>query len=561
MTGIDQEGRAETATAVEPEPEGRFVAPAPFAIALGVVILASADPVARILDSILPPAATVRSVGYPYPGFARAYPFALRILGGAMIAAGVVWLVAARARLRPPSARALPTIAVGLFALASFAWIAWLAYPHNAYPDDAHIHWVDIFFGRSDRFFYVLVKPEHWLFYDHPHVAQGLHSALNVLLAAAAGRRLFPGRPWMATAVAGSVAASMLMAVFADGSSDVMLNATLILTVFVLLLDRSKWLGAALFFITLGRPPFVLFAFAVVLTEVLLGVREGERGIRAAWRDPYLRWVVLTFAALFAGWHAFLSLRGLNWILANGRLFDAPHFEIDPENVDGYVASRFGGMFFLHAVWLYPISALVGSVYAAVRLRALPLTVRKGFVAAWLFVLMGVVTQEYLVIKGFTIKYLGYYVPLVIVLGWTALAVGARPRLRAALAGAAVFMMLAPLAAHPSRLDDRDEFLARPLTQLFYDRQELRAMVDPDRLATTIRSRSDRNYMAYVFRLACGRFLEVEPGQAPPGGAVVTRSLAGYEEAEVLWRGDDIFLVAAGRGTVPGGVRGRCPSR
>ncbi|MEX0875750.1 MAG: hypothetical protein WD646_00765 [Actinomycetota bacterium] len=520
---------------------------------LGLGLLLAGQAVASGLQDLLPGRAMVRSSGTFYPPFQEAGPWVLRGLGvaillgtstGLVVGSGV-WSHATRwfARLRP-------MVAIAVLVVAAFVIYSLLAYPHNAFPSNARIHWVDIFFHRNDRFFYVLVKPLHSLFYDQPHLLQGLTGAGNVTLVYALGRRLLSSQ-WTAVAMAASFLASGLMMTFANGAEDVHINVAVLLFALLLYARRSRLLGLAIFVVTLGRPPFVVMVGAFVLTEVVISAlsEEGSRlqsRLRRVLENRFLLQQVGLFAGLFVVWHTALAIAGVNWLFANGRLVDVPHLDFEPIAVGGFTISSMSMTYVLHSLWIFPAATLGANVLVVALFRRLTVDLKRAFIFIWLFVVMTVGIAEWFPMYYFNVRFLAYVFPFVLVGGW--LVFGAVPegqRLVPLRVGAAVLMLASTLAMPSTALETRNRVRESRMSAAFHDRRELRSLVGDASVSMDFGGRADRNYLAYVLRRPLDRIGRAGTNVESLAGVwfVLTSDQFRYQGAEVVWHGTELRLV------------------
>lgn len=515
---------------------------------LGGALVAVAGPVTALLQRLLPRAATVSSAGTQYPSFGDAFPVTLRSIGFVLLLVTFAPLVRGSRPLRWVQDHPVQ-VATALAGLA-FTVYAWLAYPHNAFPSNARIHWVDIFFApRADNYFYALVKLPHRVFYDYPHVLQGALGAANYLLLFAVGRRLLPrALPALGLALAYLISAQMLL--FANGGEDVTLNVTLLLLSIWALSHRSGLLiGGTLFLVTLGRPQFVLLACAFFATQPVCDLAAAGPG--ASWSarlgvvrsDRMLRTAVLAFGFLFAGWHAFLAAIDASWLLVDSQVLDTGLLDLRPREIDGYTIRPYSGAYLLHALWVIPVPVLAANGIVAARFRALGEDQRRVAAVLWVFVATTVLLSEHFVLYYYNIRYLSYLLPLLLVGAWLVFA-NAQPRASRMAAIGAALLLLSPAAGSHQELPRHAALAAQPLAQLFPDRLELRRLTSDREVATTIESHTHRNYLAYLVRRPHGDIAVVEPATAPSGAVVFTTSMEGFDEARVLYRGESIFLVS-----------------
>jgi len=510
--------------------------------------------IARVIADILPLRMTVSSAGTAYPAFAEAAPFMIRTMGLVILAGVAGGLIATRERVTALLRRhecVATWVALGLLLAGTAVLYGWLAYPHNAGPSNSRIHWVDIFYNRRDRFFYVLVKPFHMLFYEMPHVLQALNGVVNVALVYAIGARLFASR-WIALLMSLSFAASGLMLGFANGAEDVMINVAFLLLVVLLAVRRSPLLGVGLFLVHLGRPPFILFAIAFAAAEILFSTPEGERVtlrglLRGAVRNRYLTRTLAVTGGLFLLWHLSLWIAGVNWILANGRLFDVPSFDLQARSIDGFDIYPWSMTYTLHLLWIIPAPILLTNAAAALGLRRMKREDARLFVFIWLFVGAHLLMSEYISQLYFNVRYLTYLFPLTMITAWMALRIRRRDSAwRPVVAGLTVLLAASTLITSTEAFEFRRKLLGNSISQTFYDRAELRDLVGERPVATDL-NLSSRNYLAYVLKRPLAEIHEVSTaGEFLDGALVFTADVRAYGDPEVLWTGRAISLVDPG---------------
>lgn len=542
ITGAPQASKRSTI------PRGPSSVASAVGIAVAIVLYARAHHVARWLDEVLPAAATVKSAGTQFPGLRDAFGFQLRGLVLVAVAVAVVAFVARRPatvtwRLSPATA----WLALAVLVLGAAALYGYLGYPHNGFPSNSRIHWVDIHFDRADSFHYTLPKLPHRLFYDAPYLLQALNAAVNVVLAYLIGLTLLPRR-WLALVMAATLVGSSLMLTFADTAEDVQLNIAAMLFAALAYARRwTPWLGVSLVLVVLGRPQLVLVAVAVVVAEVFVVGEGTPRSIgsrlRAVLANRFLITNLAVALGLFLAWHAYLVSRGDHWFLHDGKLIDAPAFNtVAPREVDGFVISQFSGAYLLHALWIFPVVYVVATAIVAGSFRRLPLASRRFALFAWTITAGGILASEVKPLYYFNVRYLGYLWPLVFVAAW--LVLDAPLTKRVAVAVPVVALALSALTPYWQFRDTRERMTRQPVASAFGDRGELRGLVGDAPVATTFELPGVRNYLSYLFKRPVDEIAEVEPGEVPPPGFVV--ALASDEvPGEVVYREGRLVVVKA----------------
>src|SRR4051794_21601671 len=144
------------------------VAGSPLAIAVialaGLALWCKSRTVAYRLSHLLPLGAVVRSRGTGFPSFVAAMPFTIRATVLVVAATAVVAFVSAHAPRRGDWPKWANRAGLALLVVAAALLYGRLGYPHNGFPANARIHWVDIYFTRAGEWWYTLVKFPHKLF-------------------------------------------------------------------------------------------------------------------------------------------------------------------------------------------------------------------------------------------------------------------------------------------------------------------------------------------------------------------------------------------------------------
>lgn len=475
--------------------------------ALAALLYGMADRVSSLIASWMPLAWRVSSAGSQYPGLSEAMPTILRGMAAVLvIGLGVETLlrtVSWRPSLNVAAAR-WHVIALGVLSLVTAVLHGVLARPHNAFPSNSRLHWVEIWFDRRDDFFYPLLKGPHYLFYDAPWLLMAINAAVNVLLLAAIVRRV-TGRPWVGVAAAATYAVSAQMLLFANSAEDVQLGVmALLLVVWAHGRRKPVLMAGGLFVAMLARPSFLLIVPAFVVAELVSTRHEGSAvwaRARAVLRDRYFVLTLAVFAALFVAWHGWLGVRGDGWLLADGQLIKRGHFGLEPREIDGFSISPFSGAYLGHVLWLYPAPLLVAASVVVARWRRLSPTASDtaglvvGFVVATMLLLEG------FPLMYFNIRYIAYMLPLLIVVAWMLPLV--LPDLRVAGAGAwfvVVVLVLSSAAAPHREWAIRETILSDPLTGLFPQRQQLRSELAGEPVYVSVGRLQRRNVVAYLIR-------------------------------------------------------------
>ena len=505
---MEKVGEVEGVEATLPEPDDRSSARSG-AVALlvaGVIIVAAVAPIADLIEFLLPTRGEVSSRGTAFRSFADVGEQVVRRTGAVVALAALASLVVGRLRWSSDGRlhRGFGSALAPLLMIVGAVWYGWLGNPHNGFPTNARIHWVDFETSRVDDFFYAAGRLPHWIFYDVPYVWQAINAAIVVGLAFAIGRRL--GLSTLGAAAMGAtplVATNLLL--FADTAEDVLLNTALLLFVCLAALRREPvTLGVALTMAVLGRPSFLILGACVAVGEALGELRRTS-SVRAATRELFSRYVVVTGAVTVVGIivsQAVMEILGDRYFFVDGKIIDTgPLSSAEPVEVEGFVISAFSGAYLAHLVWMMPLTFLVGTVYAVVRASRLPEPIERFVYFGAAAAVVVLVVHESQPLLYYNVRYLTYVWPFLFVTAWAgfaALRVGsARPSLHAAVV-VALFAGSLAVPADPVGLKRTIE--ARPDVELLEVRDELRALGDDGFIAMTFGSRSSRNFMAYVMR-------------------------------------------------------------
>lgn len=510
----------------------------------GIVLIVSAEPLTAVLRRLLPFGAEVRSAGTQYPSFTDAYPTTLRGLGILVIVATIVAPLAARLEV----SRRGQTIALIAVALATGIVYGWLAWPHNGFPSNARIHWVDIFYNRADDFFYALVKLPHVIFYGHPWLLQALNGTLNVALAGYVVLRL-TDRRWAAIGASISFAVSSQLLRFANSAEDLQLAVTSLLVVaLAYVVRRPVFLAGAIFLAMLSRPPFLLVLPALALTEFVLIEPSRENSwwrshVRACRENRFLWVTLVTFTLAFIGWHVVLHAVAQSWVVTAGEILGGDPLNTPPQTVDGHTISAFDGSYVGHLAWLVPLPVWIALAIVVAKFDRLDLRSRRFALLAAAFVAATLLVAEGLVLNYFNLRYATYVIPFIFVTAWLATTVVAGRSHRSLSVLAVVLLTFS--TATPPHVEHavRRTVLERPISHAVSDGHELRRATDGRTLATTFRSRSDLNYLSYLFRRPFSHFEVVrEPSEVPADAVVVTGEVGAFP-GRVIYKIDGFQVI------------------
>ena len=338
---------------------------------LGLVVTLLAGSLANVAEWLLPAGWQVSSTGTGFGSFSaigeelfRRIGWLLLVASGAMFLSGVVPWRSAEVTPR------LRRVVIVLVTSGSAIWYGWLAQPHNGFPANSRIHWVDYLTVKSEVFFYAAGRIPHMVFYDVPYVWQALNVALVVLGCFALAHRL--GLSLGASAaMAATPAVSTNLLLFANTAEDVMLNIALLLFVMWAVLRRGPILvGLALAFAVLGRPSFLVLIPCLVAAESFWALRR-DRRLVSLWKAITSRYLVVACAVAtgtIAASQVIFEILGDRYFFTNGRIIDSgPISNAEPIEIEGFTISAFSGTYLGHGLWVMPLVFLLGAVAAVVR--------------------------------------------------------------------------------------------------------------------------------------------------------------------------------------------------
>ncbi|MFZ4718055.1 MAG: hypothetical protein ACOYMR_01435, partial [Ilumatobacteraceae bacterium] len=330
----------------------------------GAALVAGAGWFAQTLADLLPQAATIRSRGTAFGDIATVGTHVLRMTGIALLAgaAAGTWL-----RRLPwtdddesaTSERVLLLRRLAVFGIPFLAYL-YLASPHNAYPTNSRIHWVDFTSWNSDDFFYAAGHLPHAIFYRHPAWWQALNAGLLALTVDLLLRRIGVRRNAALVLTLVFMSSSTVL-LFADTAEDVMLNFLLLTLVLLAMTTDSHLLrGGALALAVLGRPNFLALVgawlavwAAMVLVRTLRRRRFPDES--TTWSPVRSLLTVVWAVAFVALSQVVMSILGNRYLLSNGRLLDLGHLsDLAPIDTDGFLISPFSGAYIGHMLWLVP---------------------------------------------------------------------------------------------------------------------------------------------------------------------------------------------------------------
>ena len=507
---------------------------------LGVVVVVLAGPIAAVIGWLLPERAEVTSAGTFFEPFALIGEDIVRRTGWIVAASGAFG-VGARQWHSPAAPR--PRLLVpGAVIVLTGVWYAWLATPHNGYPSNARIHWVDYLTWDSDDFFYALGRIPHEIFYDVPWLWQGINAALATWLCYLCARRMDIG--WIAaTLLSTTVALSGNLLRFANTAEDVLLNVTLLLFVTYAVLRRNGYLtGVALALAILGRPPFVVLGVALAAAELLTAAFH-----RRPQTEPtpvrYVSQAAAVALAITVVAQGLFTFWGRRYFLANGRLIDVPELrDLEPREVDNFTIFPFSGTFAGHLLWALPVIILIGAIWGLITVRQREASTAVAVYFAGLSVIALLLILEANPLLYYNVRYVTYLFPLASVMAWSVLAPRTTPTGRTSRAHVTLvaLLVLAPMAIPSDPVGLKRDLESRSEPDLLDIRDDLRTLADGRRVVVDFGGLGSRNYIAYVLRHDIADVVLSSESDPEPGDILITRNQV---DGAVLRAGDLVIAV------------------
>jgi hypothetical protein len=506
----------------------------------GIAVAALAEPIATGIAWLLPERAEVTSAGTFFEPFTMIGEDIVRRTGWLVAASGALGLLARR--WPPPAEPRRHLLAPAITIVLTGVWYAWLSTPHNAYPSNARIHWVDYLTWDDEDFFYALGRIPHSLFYDVPWLWQGINAALATWLCYLVARRMNIG--WIAaTLLSTTVALSGNLLRFANTAEDVLLNVTLLLLVSYATLRRNGLLtGAALALAILGRPPFIVLGFALAAAEL---VTTRLRAQPDAGPSPvrYLAQAAAAALAITVAAQALFTVWGRRYLLTNGRLVDVPELQdLEPREIDNFTIFPFSGTFVGHLLWTFPVVILIAAGWGLVTARRRePQTATTVYFAAFSVIAL-LLTLEANPLFYYNVRYVTYLFPLASVMAWSILAPQLTPTRRSSSTHLTLvaLLTLAPMSIPSDAIGLKRDLESRSEPDLLDIRDDLRTLARDRRVVLDFGGPGSRNYVAYVLRRDIADVVLSSESDPRSGDILITRAPT---DGTVLRTGDLVIAV------------------
>lgn len=417
-----------------------------------------------------------------------------------------------------------------LLAAGTALWIGWLATPHNGFPSNARIHWVDFQTVRTERYFYAAKRIPHLIFYDMPPVWQAMNATLLVALCVLVARQLGFSLP-ASVVLSAVVATSGNLLLFANTAEDVFINLTLVFVVIAAsLYGRAVWLGLALAVLLLGRPQFIVIFAAVPLAELIVAARRRQWPERD--RIVHSATVLGVAAAGVFVEQVIFSIIGDRYFFVNGQIIDAGAVEQSvARRIDGFTIFAFSGTYVTHMLWVIPAVTLVLAATAAVRATRLERTTETTVYFCGVSVVILLALHEAQPLLYFNIRYLTYMFPFLLVMSWAAIRTVQGDQRTGHEQPAAwiapllfVLAVLAPMTIPPGAVDVKRRLESRPEIELLDVRDELEDVARDRTVFLDFPATSTQNYVAYVLRRGVDSVRLIDENNPPVDGIVISRS-------------------------------------
>lgn len=495
---------------------------------IGLTLVVAHDQIARLLARLIPQRGEVKSGGTFFPAFADASPSIVARTGLALIALPA--LVAAWERWVAPNniSQRLAWAATGGVVLGTGVWFRFLATPHNAFPSNARIHWVDYLTSKSDNFFYAAGRIPHFVFYDNPPIWQGLNAALLVAVSIAVARRL--GHSLIASSLlAVFVATAGNVLRFANSAEDVLINLTLAMFAILASLSPRRWLfGMSLGVLMLGRPQFAIVVPCAILAEVLPAARRRQRPPRKALEGGAI--VAASAIATTVAAQIVFTMVGRRYFLTNGNFVDVAELAtVEAREIDGFIIYPLSGSYVYHALWVLPLALLACAVWSVAVAPRLPERSESSVYFCGLSVAALLTLHELRPLLYFNVRYVTYFFPFLVAMGWAASVALSRPTQEQRVlrtpwwsSTVAVAVIIGSWTIPGDAIDLRNRVAERPEVELLEVRSELRQATEGRTVYLDFPSVNSRNYVAYALRRPVEEVILVSDEPVQPGGVLLS---------------------------------------
>lgn len=508
-------------------------------VVLGATLLIFANDVAVTVDEFLPRSGTGRGLGTNFPTFADVGPnitrrsaISLILVGASVMLTLAVLLVQDKFLVSTLNFDAENTdrsrhTVQWIIAAVSGGWYCWLSYPHNPFPTNSRIHWVDRLTWASDNFFYAASRLPHMAFYEAPYLWQGLNVALLVGLVA-----------WISNLLKLSAPSSFLMCftpaiasnvlLFMSTAEDVMLNLALFLLVIAAMLSRRPiFLGLALASAILGRPSSIVLIVAAISTELLPAFRLGALSVRERWdqidKQFLARFTVVTTVAVGCCQLLF-TLIGRRYMFVDGQVIAKRGLDLqEARDVDGFIISSWSGAYVFHLLWVMPLVLILGSFIATISTRTLDRarTSTVHFCGLSTLLILGV--HEARPQMYYNVRYLTYVWPFLFVMSWIAYSSIGRKLSTHWKVGCLVALTAGVMVLPVNPLAQKRNVSQRLETELLHVRHAVDQLAADRDVEITFGSQSSRNLIAYVIRDNHSKISKVTRDEASLNALVITK--------------------------------------
>lgn len=529
------------------------------AAAISLLFLLQGPTLARWLGLHLPKAMTIRSKGTRFYDFGHAEGFAyqLEVIGVIGLLISMLWLLDYFLGDHPQALEwktRLVALAQGqwvdwilsgclLVALLIYSW--WVNDPPDLTPSNARIHWVDVgTWQHYDSYFYAVNTVVRTLLYPLPALMPMIFLSVSVCGMHLIGRKLFRfSLSGFVTASAFVISGNMLL--FTPAAEDVSINFALIIITLLSFLYRTPyWCGVACLVVFLARPNLgVLFGSAMLVDATFIALRARGQGLArmaiTVVRDRFLLSNSLVFLFGLFVWFGFLTQIGENYLLPDSSVMTTFN-SIKPIEVEGFTISALSGAYFLHMLWVFPVSFSLALVLAPVLLSRLTQSSRRAVCYCLVATILGVLYHEYKPLFYFNIRYLSYYWPLIIVVGLV-IWVECLPAKRRLLLVCA--LVLSTVGIYDGTRADRSEIVATEFPYSLYPhRFELWDWSDGKSVYAEYKSKGERNMLSYLFKTKKVGLLPDDLAELPEDSIVVMRSRVDTKLLKVLYDDDYVHV-------------------
>jgi hypothetical protein len=387
-----------------------------------------------------------------------------------------------------------------------FATYAYIAYPPNFFPANAYHHWVrnlyDINISRSYTAVFIL----HYLFYDYPHILQGILGSLIFIVTffifnTADLKKL------SSIALALSVSFSSHVMNFISISEDTLIIQLLVLICLYFYIKRLNYFtGLSFFLLSLGRPQLVVVVLAFIVVELFYNNKPFLYSFKYI-KDFFLKNhfissnLFLFFVLLFFREILAILIPGFYGPLYNIlSSFNKFAVEVTPIAVDGFTIYKMSLAYFLHFLWIMPSAFFIILVYFLFLSRKKNTPFLDSTILFFLLTLISIILHEIATAFYFNYRYLSYFIPSLTITAILLIVGNINSRNKICLFFLLVLISITPIMQNNDSISTKISSSQSELHQLYQYRKFLRRISANDNVYTSFSKRSEIVYLSYVFQ-------------------------------------------------------------